>query len=177
MPIQTGLHVHTSGSVSIDVFNTYQNNYGVLYPLQSFSKYQQVDIKHVPFFVEGNNDYSTQAITEIAMRISDYVKVANSDARKTLHLAGVLTNNFTNALCCIAADTLKEKGLSITMMLPLLEETINKLKVLHPNEAQTGPARRNDTAIINEHQAMLASNPRWQEIYRLLTEEIQSRHR
>ena len=41
--------VHTSGSVSLDIFNNKYENYGVLYPLQTFNKKNAVDMKHTPF--------------------------------------------------------------------------------------------------------------------------------
>jgi len=38
MPITKGFWIHTAGSVSINIFQPYHDRYGVLYPLQTFSK-------------------------------------------------------------------------------------------------------------------------------------------
>ena len=46
--------VHTSGSIPIDVFSGFKN-FGILYPLQSFSKYSPLDISLIPFLIEANN--------------------------------------------------------------------------------------------------------------------------
>jgi len=57
-------------------------------------------------------------------------------------------------------------------LLPLILETANKITTLPPLEAQTGPAKRNDTKTIEKHTAMLTKNQ--QEIYTLLTKSIQN---
>lgn len=50
-----GIWVHTSGSVDIDVFKELRVRYGVLYPLQTFSKSKPVDMAKVPFYIEAND--------------------------------------------------------------------------------------------------------------------------
>ncbi|HQB28028.1 MAG TPA: NAD(P)-binding domain-containing protein [Paludibacter sp.] len=39
------MHVHTAGSVAMDIFKGYKKHYGVLYPLQSLSKDKAIDFK------------------------------------------------------------------------------------------------------------------------------------
>ncbi|MBS7377110.1 MAG: NAD(P)-binding domain-containing protein, partial [Paludibacteraceae bacterium] len=36
--VHEGLHIHTSGSLSMDIFKKTRTDYGCLYPLQTFSK-------------------------------------------------------------------------------------------------------------------------------------------
>lgn len=57
-------------------------------------------------------------------------------------------------------------------MLPLLEQTVDKLHKLSPSEAQTGPAVRNDFKVINAHLEMLDSKPRLRTLYQELTSQI-----
>ena len=40
--------VHTAGSVSIDVFKGHAIRYGVVYPMQTFSKSREVDFSVIP---------------------------------------------------------------------------------------------------------------------------------
>lgn len=176
MPPCEGLHLHTSGTIPMGVFSGRQHRYGVLYPLQSFSKEAHIYWEEVPFFIEANDAATLQRVHEVAQRLSTSVYNADSETRRTLHLAGVLTNNFTNALYAMAAELLEEKGLPFQVLLPLMQQSIEKLKKLTPHEAQTGPALRGDTKVTEAHEAMLASHPRWQTIYRLLTEEIRETH-
>ena len=55
-------------------------------------------------------------------------------------------------------------------LLPLLNETIEKLKNNSPEEAQTGPARRGDLIVIQKHLQELEGNSK--EICKLLSESI-----
>ena len=48
--------VHTSGNTDISVLKGYFNNYGVLYPLQTFKKSLASNPKsETPFLIESNN--------------------------------------------------------------------------------------------------------------------------
>ena len=53
---------------------------------------------------------------------------------------------------------------------PLLSETFAKLQKMPALEAQTGPARRNDTQTIENHLATLPEH--YQRIYKVITESI-----
>ena len=48
------LFVHTAGSISIDVWKGLAEHYGVLYPLQTFSRLRPVDFSRIPCFVEAS---------------------------------------------------------------------------------------------------------------------------
>ena len=55
---------------------------------------------------------------------------------------------------------------------PLIVETVNKAFELSPEKAQTGPAVRNDIAILEKHQEILQSLPPLQRLYALFSELI-----
>ena len=67
---------------------------------------------------------------------------------------------------------LKENNLDFELLKPLLEETVQKLNMLSPADAQTGPAIRNDKVIIDEHLEMLKNHPEYQKIYNLFSDKI-----
>ena len=69
---------------------------------------------------------------------------ADSEQRKSLHLAAVFTCNFTNHMYALAAELLKKYNLPFDVMLPLIDETARKVHELEPKTAQTGPAIRYD---------------------------------
>ncbi|PEC35747.1 oxidoreductase, partial [Bacillus toyonensis] len=52
-----GLVVHTSGATAIDALSALKN-YGVLYPLQTFSKAKPIDFANVPLCIEASNTAS-----------------------------------------------------------------------------------------------------------------------
>ena len=61
-----GLWVHTAGSMPMDVFKGHAARYGVLYPMQTFSKERAVDFRAIPFFLEANNEADTELLRDVA---------------------------------------------------------------------------------------------------------------
>lgn len=171
----SGLWLHTSGSVSIEVLKKRFPKCGVLYPLQTFSKEVDVDVSEVPFFIEGCNDATYNEIEQLAKMLSDKVFATDSSKRKILHIAAVFGSNFVNHLWCQADEILKEVGYDFEILLPLISTTLNKAKMVSPFEGQTGPARRGDIQIIESHEQMLNSNQ--VELYRLLSRSIMSKYK
>lgn len=168
-----GLIAHTSGSVSMDVLNTFENH-GVFYPLQSFSKNRPVDFEEIPVCLEANSVDNLKILKKLALGISDNVLEINSKQRRNLHLAAVFINNFTNHFYSLGSELCRENGLSFELLKPLIKETASKIETLSPIDAQTGPALRNDIKTINSHLKMLG--PEQQQIYKLLTHSIQNLH-
>lgn len=165
------LFVHTAGSLHVDVLPTARR--GVLYPMQTFSRYKDVDFSVIPCFIESAQQKDKELLLALAKTISDTVYELDSDNRKYLHLAAVFCNNFANHCFTLGAQLLKEHGnLPFSVMLPLIEETANKLHTMSPHEAQTGPAVRQDKSVLNKHQLLLSSTPNLLKIYELLSESI-----
>lgn len=166
-----GLWVHTSGSVDMKIFDQHLPNYGVLYPFQTFSKDRIVELKDVPLFLEGSTAEVVEILKEVASSISSNIIELSSEKRRYIHLTGVFACNFANHLYHISKNILEENNLSFDLLLPLIEETTNKIKVLSPEKAQTGPAVRYDLNIINKHLDLI-EDERIKEIYKLLSENI-----
>ncbi|MCD8260747.1 MAG: DUF2520 domain-containing protein [Bacteroides sp.] len=166
------LFLHTAGSVHIDVWKGYARHYGVLYPLQTFSKQRPVDFREIPLFIEAASAEDETILRTLALSLSEKIYTICSEQRKVLHLAAVFACNFTNRMYELAAGVLAKYDLPFEILLPLIDETARKVHTLSPGEAQTGPAVRYDTTIIGKHLDMLADEPQVQEIYRLLSENI-----
>ena len=64
--LDSGVHVHTSGCVGIDVFEGSKSNYGVVYPFQTFTRNKKIDFSKVAIFFEANNDSSRSRVEEFA---------------------------------------------------------------------------------------------------------------
>lgn len=169
-----GVWAHTSGSVPMSVFAPYKERYGVFYPLQTFSREHEVDMKQVPIFVEGSAPAITDELLALGRKISDTVRIADSDLRKKLHVAAVFACNFVNLMWMEADELLCAEGLGIEFLKPLLVETLRKLDDMKPAEAQTGPARRGDRKIIGEHLGMLDGERR--DLYAELSRIILKRY-
>ena len=175
MPPNNGLWVHTAGSVPIDVFQGYTNRYGVLYPLQTFSKQRKIDLSEVPFLIEANSYDDLELLDHIAGCLSDNVVFMNSEKRKYLHLAAVFACNFSNHLYTIAAGILEKQGIDWRLLQPLFTETASKLYDIPPVEAQTGPAVRGDQVIMEQHVALL-EDELIRKLYYLISESIYTHH-
>lgn len=150
------LFVHTAGSMPISVFEGHTSRYGVWYPMQTFSKERRVDFAEIPVFIEGE----APQIRQLAESVSKRVYELSTADRKYLHLAAVFACNFTNHCYALAAGILEQHGLPFDVMLPLIDETARKVHVMHPQEAQTGPAVRYDKNVIGMQASMLEGNMR-----------------
>lgn len=117
-----GIHVHTSGSIPITVFEEYQENYGVFYPFQTFSKSRQVDFTKIPILIEANTESNTLFLDDFAKNLSQQLIRCSSEQRKAVHLSGVFACNFTNHMYTIAAKLLKEVNMPFDVLIPLIDE-------------------------------------------------------
>lgn len=165
------LWVHTAGSMPVSVFESHVERYGVFYPLQTFSKNKEVAFSNIPFFIESNSETDTRLLTEIASGISKNVRAATSEQRKYIHLAAVFACNFTNHMYAISEKLLKEHDLPFDILLPLIQETADKVKNISPITSQTGPAVRYDENVMNKQLSLLQENE-LKEIYKLLSKSI-----
>lgn len=172
VPANNGLWLHTSGSMPMQVFAGYTERYGVLYPLQTFSKSREISFRGIPLFIECHREEDKNCLEELARRLSGKVCELSSEKRRSLHLAAVFACNFTNHIYALAEEILAKEGLSRDYLFPLIDETATKVRELPAQEAQTGPAIRYDENIINKHLGMLADDPDVQTLYRLLSQSI-----
>lgn len=166
------LIVHTAGSVPMNVLEGFSNNYGVFYPLQTFSKNRKADFLNIPICIEASHPSTFLTLEKLAERLSSSVNQINSAERKTLHLAAVFANNFVNHMYAIGAEILREKKLDFDLLRPLISETAAKIQELHPLDAQTGPAKRYDQNVIDTQLKMLDAKPEYRKIYSFVTESI-----
>lgn len=171
----SGLVVHTAGSLPMSILSDFTSRYGVFYPLQSFSKHRSLDLTKVPFFIEAALEKDLNILRDLASSLSDHVVQADSAQRKQMHLAAVFANNFVNYLYSIADDLVREKGIDFKYLLPLIEETAQKVRVLDPVHAQTGPAVRYDRSVMDVHLDALKEHPDWQLLYEALSRGIHER--
>lgn len=171
LPFKDRLVVHTSGSASMENLND-NNRKGVFYPLQTFTKGKEVDFKSIPICIESQFSEDYNVLKRIAELISDKVFAINSEQRRALHVAAVFVNNFTNHLYKIGSDICEEHQVPFEILQPLIKETADKILLLSPDEAQTGPAKRNDQTTIDAHLDFL-SDENHKDIYKLLTQSIQ----
>ncbi len=171
----TGIHIHTTGSVGVEVFGNKFSAFGVIYPLQTFSKQKDLDFNQVPLFVEAVSDTVKDHLLQIAEKLSKHVYVANSAQRIQLHIAAVFACNFSNYFYSIAADVLNKAGFPFEVLHSLILETAEKIRTLSPDQAQTGPARRNDQDSVEKHISMI-NDSEVAELYRVISARITQKY-
>ncbi len=167
--------VHTAGAISINVLKDISSNYGVVYPLQSLSKFAGI-VPEIPFLVDGNTQETLHHVLGFAKTLSDEVIEANDDARLNYHVAAVFVNNFTNHLYALAELFCENERIDFKNLFPLIDETTRRVKTNSPYLTQTGPAIRDDIFTLNRHLQALTSKPDLKYIYLKLTESIIKHH-
>ena len=165
------LVVHTAGSVSREVLSNISHNYGVLYPLQSLRSDMDTPAE-IPLLIDGNSNEALVLIEDFARSISGQVSRAGDEERLKLHVAAVIVCNFTNHLYALAEEFCGKEEVDFKMLLPLLQETANRVASYSPAAIQTGPAIRNDTFTLERHLRLLADHPRLRYLYLKFTESI-----
>lgn len=165
--------VHTSGSVDISVFESEGiRRFGVLYPMQTFSKGLNMRYDNIPLYIEGSSKDVEKDLLHLACQMSGNVSLADSRQRRQLHIAAVFACNFTNHLWALSDLYLGDNGLDFKCMLPLIWRTVEKLGETHPADSQTGPAARGDIRIMESQMRMLEDYPEMKALYSLMSQSI-----
>jgi len=173
---KTKLVVHTSGATPSTLLKKYFKQYGVFYPLQSFSQSLQVDFRQIPICIDSNRKANRLVLTKLGQQISDSVQRIDDQERAILHVAGVLVNNFSNHLYAQAAQICESENINFDLLKPLIKETVKKIENDPPSKMQTGPAIRNDLSTIDRHLAYLEKFPDIRHSYRLLSQLISKKN-
>lgn len=174
LPKLDGVILHCSGATAMEVLNYESFNYGVFYPLQTFSKTKILeDFSLIPIFVEASNRFTQKIICELANELSSKVYYLDSIQRCSLHLAAVFSCNFTNYLLTLSFKLLKEQDISIDFIRPLMEKTISQaFDSGDPRSLQTGPAIRDDKLTVEKHLELIKNKPDTEKVYKILTQLI-----
>ncbi len=167
--------IHLAASVSIEVLQSNAHASGVFYPLQTLNKDALFSWKGIPCFIEASTAVLKDDLMDLAQRLQMIPYQLNSAQRLNLHIAAVFASNFSNAMYCIADDLLKQEGIPLEVLKPLIKQTADKMQRMSPQEAQTGPAKRGDVLTLQKHLEALAEQPAYQALYQMLSEEIQKK--
>lgn len=165
--LREALFVHTAGSMSVDVLP--MSRTGVFYPMQTLSRHRDVSFRQIPIFVESRVE--EELLLRLASQISERTYVLEGSRRKYLHVAAVFACNFANHMYDLSSRILQEHDIPFDVMLPLIDETARKVHDIPPRQAQTGPAVRCDTNVMDRHMRMLPDE-KMKRIYQLLSESI-----
>jgi len=168
--LKNKLIIHTSGTKSIEEIQS--DKKGVLYPVQTMKKDKLINFNNVPVCIESNNEESLNLIRYLANILSKNVQEINSHQRKTIHLAAVMVNNFSNHMFCLGKRILEKEKLSFDILKPLISSTCENA-MEDPEKSQTGPSVRRDKTTIKEHLEILNTNKDLRKLYKFISESIE----
>jgi len=164
---QHALIVHTAGAVPM--CETPRS--GVLYPLYSFTKGEEVNWAQVPFLLEAHSKEDLAILTNIANTLSPLTYEVSSAGRNQLHVSAVMVNNFTNHLYTLAFAHAEEHNLPVETLFAIMKQGPDKAIAMGPKAAQTGPAVRGDKKTIDAHLERIRDTE-VQRLYTLLSASI-----
>ena len=164
------LVAHTSGSLPKEILagNYRKANF---YPLQTFSKSKDLNYREIPFLIESDDEKDLDLLRNLAATISDKVMVSSYEKRKYIHLTAVFACNFVNHLFAKAKEISDSQQIPFDYFLPLIKETTEKIEILEPKLAQTGPAVRNDERVLRLHEELITDDQQLK-IYKTINESI-----
>ena len=143
----------------------------MLWTLQSIRK-ETAKAPALPILIDANNPWNKMKLKGFAQSFADTVAEANDEQRRKLHLAAVVTNNFSNYIFSLTEKYCMNEGIDFKLMIPLLVETVTRMQDHSPAELQTGPAIRNDVSTIEKHKELLMEYRDLLEVYEFFTERI-----
>ena len=166
--------IHTAGAVGLDAIQGAAKDCAVLWPVYSILKNNPPDHRNIPCAWEASTKKAETYVQSVGHAITDVLFEAKHEQRKWLHLSAVISNNFINHLMAICERVCAENNLPFSTLLPIIEQTFERIKHASPKNLQTGPAIRKDTNTIEEHINLLGGHPQWREVYKAITASIQS---
>ena len=169
---ENGILIHCSGATSIQAIAKNDAEYGVFYPIQTFSQKRKIAFEGLNICIEASNVATEDILEDLAKKMGAIPCFMSSDQRIVLHLSAVFACNFSNHFFRIAQELLQKEGLPFGLLQQLTQETINKSFELGPHQTQTGPAVREDYITMAEHEALLSQQPEWKELYLHISEDI-----
>lgn len=166
--------VHTSGTIPMDCLSPLGDDFGVFYPLQTFTKDRPIDFSEIPICIESVNTRVQEVLFAVGKSLSSKVLFLTTSQRQTLHLAAVFANNFTNHMLFWAQNIMETEDLDFTLLKSLAKETIEKAFTLGPELAQTGPSKRNDRRTLALHEGIIEGNPELLALYKTISSSIRA---
>ena len=169
--------IHTSGTQSIEILGrSAALHYGVLYPLQTFTKGVKASFKDTPIFVEGNGNYAYKVLQELSRKLSKQTYKLDSEQRSILHLSAVIASNFSNHMLTIAKSLMDQHDMSFELLHNVVYTMVQKAFIAGPENGQTGPAVRKDLDTLEKHRKLLKSDRNLHKLYTLISNHIINTH-
>ncbi len=167
----TTVVVHCSGTCTLQDISHISENAACLWPVYSITKENLPYYKDIPIVINGNTDKAKDIVAKLANNLSTHVYNLTDEQKQYAHLSATISNNFSNHLFTIAHNICLENNIDFNILIPILELTIQKLKIQSPANNQTGPALRGDETTMAQHKLLLPKVA-YKEMYNLMSKLI-----
>ena len=167
---KNGMILHSSGTKGKDALSNHLN-FGVFYPLQTFSFNKKIDFTRTPILIEGDSKKSLEKLKELCQKLELEFEEVNSEKRLHYHLAASFANNFTNHILSLTDELINKFKLEKKFFIPIANETFKKFQSNKSKESQTGPAVRNDVKTLKKHEEILKKS-NYLNLYKIITKSI-----
>lgn len=184
--IKGAIIVHTSGSLSADVLTLKKNSgaqtfsLAAMHPMQTFPigitwhKQSLERYFNNIYFGIGGSGRAVASVRRVVRAIGAGSFIIPGEMKGLYHAGGVLASNFIVALMFMAQKLYTHAGLnerqSRHLLYPIMMQTLNNIFQFGAVSSLTGPAARNDLAIIKRHLTDLkAFGTDFQNVYKDLT--------
>ena len=104
---KNGMILHSSGTMGKDALSNHLN-FGVFYPLQTFSFNKKIDFTRTPILIEGDSKKSLEKLKELCQKLELEFEEVNSEKRLHYHLAASFANNFTNHILSLTDELINK---------------------------------------------------------------------
>ncbi len=173
LSFQQTMLLHSAGAVDLDSITT-TKDYAVLWPVYSILKNNLPNHRNIPCAWEASSEKAKKCVLAMGHAISDVLFEAKYEQRKWLHLSAVISNNFINHLLAISEQICADNDLPFSVLLPIIEQTFDRVKNSSARQLQTGPAIRHDNNTVDKQIRLLQDHPQWQKVYKAITGSIQN---
>lgn len=157
--IRDKLIIHTSGSLSSDIFRDSKQYHAFgysLHPMYAFSKkdgsFEQLEQAY--FTLEGAEEKRFE-VKNMLSRLGNPVLFIDTKHKPLYHLANVLASNFVLALISQSLGCLEHCQISgdeaLSALMPLIKANIANIEQVGVTAALTGPIERNDLLTVQKH--------------------------
>jgi predicted short-subunit dehydrogenase-like oxidoreductase (DUF2520 family) len=173
---KNSIYVHFSASIGLKL-GTLLSQSVCLHPMYTFPDRSEVDFANVPFSFQAAGK---QLAVLRAIFPQSRIVPMTVEKPELYHLLGVFASNFQFALLSICEKLAAENGLHAAdvkmLLLPIMKQTLrNYEKSETLFSALSGPAKRGDELAIQKHEVALRKfDLKTEELYKMLTEELQN---
>lgn len=161
-------------------------------PLQTFVDFNPaVDLFAGIYFLAEGDVRALELAGKIAQDLRAHIRFVDKEEKKYLHIAAVSSSNFLISILKFAEDQLKkcghqkvsrrqdsvlandtgsEKGYDLTIMLPLIKQTLKNVTNKGAGASLSGPFKRKEFEVLKKHLALLEHDEAV--FYKVLTEYL-----